>query len=252
MKYIIANHKMNFNYATLKSFLKDLKKISKNSPNQVGVCVPFVYLDLAKKMLKGSNVWYGAQNMYYEDKGTFTGEVSATMLNDFNCNTVVVGHSERRGIFGETNADANKKLIQALKYNLTPIYCFGEVWEEREAKLTNKVITKQLKEGLKNIPLEDAKKIVFAYEPVWAISSGNGNFSRSATVGDAQSAIKFIKKTLSKLYDTDYNFVVLYGGSLNPKNVNEILDCDEIDGGLIGGASLKIETFKPLVDYKKQ
>lgn len=246
MKYIIGNHKMNLDYATLEQYLKDLKKVAKNSGNQVGVCVPYVYLDLAKKVLKNSNVWYGAQNMYYAPKGAFTGEVSASMLNDFNCNMVILGHSERRHIFGETNADVNKKVVVALNSNLTPILCVGETLDERNNKQTKKVILSQLKQGLKGIELEDAKKIIFAYEPVWAIGTGV-----SATATDAESVCAYVKQQLNKLYNTDYNFVVLYGGSMAANNVCELLNQPNIDGGLIGGASLSIEKFKPLIDYKK-
>lgn len=245
MKYIIGNHKMNLDYATLETYLKNLKKVAKTSENQVGVCVPYVYLDLAKKVLKKSNVWYGSQNMYFENSGAYTGEVSATMLNDFNCNMVILGHSERRHIFGETNADVNKKVVAALNNNLTPILCVGETLEERNQKQTKKVILAQLKQGLKGIELNNAKNIIFAYEPVWAIGTGV-----SATATDAESVCCYIKQQLNKLYNTDFNFVVLYGGSMSEKNVNELLKCPSIDGGLIGGASLTIEKFKPLVDYK--
>lgn len=245
MKYIIGNHKMNLDYVTLENYLKELKKVSKNSNNKVGVCVPFVYLDLAKKLLKGTNVLYGAQNLYFKESGAFTGEVSANMLNNFDCNLVIVGHSERRHIFNETNEDVNKKVICALEHKLTPIMCVGETDSERTNNLTKKVLREQIKKGLKQIDLENAKKIIFAYEPVWAIGTG-----KSATALDAENTIKFIKTELNKLYKTEYNFVVLYGGSLSEKNVNELLSQPHIDGGLIGGASLTIEKFKPLIDYK--
>lgn len=245
MKYIIGNHKMNLDYLTCENLLKDVKKLAKTSTNQVGVCVPFVYLDLAKKVLKNSNVWYGAQNMHFEKSGAFTGEVSAKMLNDFDCKMVILGHSERRHIFNETNADINKKVVMALNCNLTPILCIGETLEERNQKQTKKVVLTQLKQGLKGVEFDSAKNIIFAYEPVWAIGTGV-----SATAADAEGVCAYVKQQLNKLYNSDHNFVVLYGGSMSEKNVNELLSKPSIDGGLIGGASLAIEKFKPLVEYK--
>ena len=245
MKYIIGNHKMNLDYITLKGYLKALKKVAKNSDNKVGVCVPYVYLKKKKKVLKGSNVLYGAQNMYYKEAGAFTGEVSPKMLIDFNCDMVILGHSERRHIFNETNNEINNKVISALNNNLTPILCVGETLEERNNKQTKKVILAQLKQGLKNIELENAKKIIFAYEPVWAIGTGV-----SATALDAETICKYVKEQLNKLFSTEFNFVVLYGGSMSGENVSELLSSPSIDGGLIGGASLTIEKFKPLINYK--
>lgn len=246
MKYLIGNHKMNMDYASLKEYFFELAKLAETTENQVGVCVPYVYLDLANKMLKETNVMFGVQNMHHENSGAFTGEVSANMLNDFDCELVVLGHSERRSIFGESNDFINKKVIKAIESGITPIFCIGETQSERDQNLTNKVLAEQLELGLKNVLLEDAKNIIFAYEPVWAIGTGV-----SATAEDAETTIKFIKQELNKLYNTEFNFVVLYGGSLNAKNVDEILAKDCIDGGLIGGASLSIEKFKPLIDYGK-
>ena len=183
--------------------------------------------------------------MYYKEAGAFTGEVSPKMLIDFNCDMVILGHSERRHIFNETNNEINNKVISALNNNLTPILCVGETLEERNNKQTKKVILAQLKQGLKNIELENAKKIIFAYEPVWAIGTGV-----SATALDAETICKYVKEQLNKLFSTEFNFVVLYGGSMSGENVSELLSSPSIDGGLIGGASLTIEKFKPLINYK--
>lgn len=247
MKYLIGNHKMNLNKKQLTKYFKDLKKIAKQSDNYVGVCVPSVYLDLASKMCKHTKIHYGVQNMYCEPSGAYTGEVSANMLKDFDTELVILGHSERRNIFGETDELINKKVLFALSNGLTPIMCIGETKEQRENKETNKVLKKQLVNGLKGVEKEQLKNMLFAYEPVWAIGTGV-----SATKEDAEKTIKHIKETIAKLYELESldGIVVLYGGSLNSKNVNDILNQPHIDGGLIGGASLKVEEFKKLIAYK--
>lgn len=247
MKYLIGNHKMNLSDKELKVYFKNLKKIAKQSDNFVGVCVPSVYLPLANKMCKGTKINFGAQNMFYEDKGAYTGELSANMLKDYKTQMVILGHSERRHIFGETDEMVNKKVLKALEAGLTPILCIGETQEERETKQTNKVLKKQLVGALKGVGAESLNKILFAYEPVWAIGTGV-----SATKADAEKTIKHVKEVVAKLYDLETldQIVVLYGGSLNAKNVDEILSQPHIDGGLIGGASLKVEEFAKLIAYK--
>ena len=256
MKYLIGNHKMNFNKSELTAYLKELKKVAKQSDNYVAVCVPYVYLPLVQKMCKKSKVHYGAQNMYYQPKGTYTGEISATMLKDFDTELVILGHSERRATFCETDELINNKLITALNEGFTPILCIGETSEEREAKLTNKVLKKQLTGALKNVEVSALNKILFAYEPVWAISTGaavwNSNKKSGATKEDAEKAIKYVKQTIAKIYglETTENIVVLYGGSLNSKNMDDLLAQPSIDGGLIGGASLKVEEFAKVIKYK--
>ena len=198
-------------------------------------------------MCKGTKLNFGAQNMFYEDKGAYTGELSANMLKDYKTQMVILGHSERRHIFGETDEMVNKKVLKALEAGLTPILCIGETQEERETKQTNKVLKKQLVGALKGVGAESLNKILFAYEPVWAIGTGV-----SATKADAEKTIKHVKEVVAKLYDLETldQIVVLYGGSLNAKNVDEILSQPHIDGGLIGGASLKVEEFAKLISYK--
>lgn len=247
MKYLIGNHKMNLSEAELKSYFKNLKKIAKNSSNFVGVCVPYVYLPLANKMCKNTKIHFGAQNMFYEKNGAFTGEISADMLKDFNTEMVIIGHSERRNIFKETDELVNKKVLSALANNLKPIICVGETKEERENKQTNKVLKTQIKKALANVEAQSLNQIIFAYEPVWAIGTGV-----SATVEVAEKTIKFIKETIAKMYDLqDLNkIIVLYGGSLNEKNGFELLSQPHIDGGLIGGASLTTEKFEKIINIK--
>lgn len=247
MKYLIGNHKMNLSGSELTTYFKELKKVAKQSENYVGVCVPYVYLPLANKMCKKSKVHFGSQNMYFQPKGAFTGEISANMLKEFNTELVILGHSERRALFGETDELINQKLITTLKEGFTPILCIGETKQERESKQTNKVLKKQLVGALKGVEASALNKMFFAYEPVWAIGTGI-----SATKQDAEKTIKHVKETIAKLYDLTNldNIIVLYGGSLNSKNVNDILSQPHIDGGLIGGASLKVDEFKKLIDYK--
>lgn len=242
---LIGNLKMNMDEKSIKPYLKGLKKISKTAKNSFGVCVPYVYLPLTQKVLKNSNVLYGVQNMNAASKGAYTGEISANMLKDFNTQLVIIGHSERRGYYAETNKSVNQKLLAAFENNLTPIMCVGETKEERDAKKAKTVIKKQIVEGLKNISCENIFKMFFAYEPVWAIGTGV-----SATSKDAQTICKYIKDVVMGLYNLNNSaqIKVLYGGSLNEKNANELLSQPNIDGGLIGGACLTVDAFKNIIN----
>ena len=239
--YLIGNLKMNMSYAEIEPYLENLVEISANAHNVVGVCIPSVYLDLAKYTLEGSKVLYGAQNMHYEDCGAFTGELSANMLNDFNCDMVIIGHSERRSYFNETDSDVNKKVKKALETGLTPILCFGEKLEERQNGMTYSVIEKQIVEALADLTEEEVARIIFAYEPVWAIGTG-----LSATGEQAEEVISVVKRLLSEQFGHNES-IVLYGGSLKPSNAMEILSKPSINGGLIGGACLKIKDFEELI-----
>ena len=242
--YLIGNQKMNMSYSELEPYFENLKNIANNSENVVGVCLPSVYLDLAKYALEGSKVLYGAQNMYYEDKGAYTGEISASMLNDFNCDMVIIGHSERRNIFHETDEDVNLKVKKALNSGLIPILCFGELREERESGMAFSVVENQLVKALDSLTQEEISQIIFAYEPVWAIGTG-----LSATPEQAEEIIAFSKKLLKDNFNIE-NCIMLYGGSLKPSNAEEILSKEHIDGGLIGGACLKIEDFEKLINTR--
>ena len=242
--YMIGNLKMNMSYAEIEPYLENLIEISAHSDNVVGVCIPSVYLDLAKYTLEGSKVLYGAQNMHYEDNGAYTGEISAHMLNDFNCDIVIVGHSERRNYFGETDADVNLKIKKALETGLTPIVCFGENLEERQGNMTFGIIEQQITGALEGLNDEEVARIIFAYEPVWAIGTG-----LSATGAQAEEVISFVKRLLSEHYNVTGS-IVLYGGSLKPSNAMDILSNPSIDGGLIGGACLKVKDFEELISMK--
>ena len=232
--YLIGNQKMNMSYAELEPYLEKLAEIASTSSNVVGVCVPSVYLDLTKYALEGSKVLYGAQNMYYKDSGAYTGEISANMLNDFNCDLVIIGHSERRAYFNETDEDVNLKVKKALESGITPIVCFGETLEERDGGMAHSVVEKQLAGALQDLEVEDVERIIFAYEPVWAIGTGV-----SATSEQAEEMIAFAKRLISDEFGIKSS-IVLYGGSLKPS----------IDGGLIGGACLKLSDFENLINTK--
>ena len=242
--YLIGNMKMNMSYAELEPYFANLTQIASTSDNVVGVCVPSVYIDFAKYSLENSRVLFGAQNMYHEDKGAFTGEISAHMLNDFGCDLVIIGHSERRNIFHESDEDINLKVKKALAEGITPILCFGELREEREGGMAFNVVENQLLSDLQDLSEEEISRIIFAYEPVWAIGTG-----LSATPEQAEEIIAFAKRTLADNFGCKES-IVLYGGSLKPSNAQEILSKPYIDGGLIGGACLKINEFEELINTK--
>ena len=242
--YLIGNQKMNMSYSELEPYLEKLSEIASTSSNVVGVCVPSVYLDLTKYHLEGSKVLFGAQNMFYEDSGAYTGEISANMLNDFGCELVIVGHSERRSYFKETDEDVNLKVKKALLSGITPILCFGETLEERNSNMAFSVVERQIAGALKDLEVEDVERIIFAYEPVWAIGTGV-----SATAEQAEEMIAFAKRLISEEFGIKSS-IVLYGGSLKPSNADEILSKPSIDGGLIGGACLKISDFEQLINTK--
>lgn len=242
--YLIGNMKMNMSLSELEPYFEHIVGIAENSSNVVGVCVPYVYINMAKYMLDGSKVLFGAENMYHADKGAFTGEISAHMLNDFGCDLVILGHSERRHIFGETDEDINLKVKKALETGITPILCFGETIEERHAGSTYNIVERQISSALQDIDEEDIGRIIFAYEPVWAIGTGV-----SATSDQAEEICGFAKRLLEDNYGLK-NSIMLYGGSLKADNSQEILSKESIDGGLIGGACLKLDEFQKIIDTK--
>ena len=242
--YLIGNMKMNMSLSELEPYFEHIVGIAENSSNVVGVCVPYVYINMAKYMLDGSKVLFGAENMYHADKGAFTGEISAHMLNDFGCDLVILGHSERRHIFGETDEDINLKVKKALETGITPILCFGETIEERKAGSTYNIVERQITSALQDIDEEDIGRIIFAYEPVWAIGTGI-----SATSDQAEEICGLAKRLLEDNYCLK-NSIMLYGGSLKADNAQEILSKESIDGGLIGGACLKLDEFQKIIDTK--
>jgi len=208
------------------------------------VCPAFTALSEVLEVIVDSNIQLGAQDFYWQDEGAFTGEVSPAMLKDIGCKFVIIGHSERRAYFGETNESVNNKIKSALRHNLTPIVCVGETLSQREAGETFKVLDDHIENGFKGITDTDILKIVIAYEPVWAIGTG-----KNATPGQAQEAQKYIRDLLKKMYNNDIADTVRiqYGGSVKPENITELMREPDVDGALVGGGSLKIETFAEIV-----
>lgn len=212
----------------------------------VVVCVPAIDIPAVSEALKGTNIRLGAENVHFAEKGAYTGEISAAMLKEYGVEYVIIGHSERRQYFGETDETVNKRTLTALNAGLTPIVCVGETLEERETGKTEAVLHRQLEEGLKGV--EDITKLVVAYEPVWAIGTG-----KTATAAQANETIGYIRKTLGELFceKCAAKVRIQYGGSMNASNCKELMAQEEIDGGLIGGASLKAPDFSAIVNYDK-
>ena len=227
------------------SFIEEIEPLVKDTNNEVIICVPFTDFFYANNMAQGTNIQVGVQNMHYEDKGAYTGEISAPMLKSVNCKYVIVGHSERRQYFNETDETVNKKIKKALEYELTPIVCVGETLEEKEAGKTIEIITSQIEKGLVDLTASDLDKIVIAYEPIWAIGTG-----KTATSEDAQNAIQAIREKIKSLFNTD-DVSILYGGSVKGSNAKELFEMKDIDGGLVGGASLEAKSIAEILNIDK-
>jgi triosephosphate isomerase len=245
---IAGNWKMNKNIEEAENLVINLKALVKNVEN-VGIVVapPFTVLSIVSSLIIGTNIKLAAQNMHFESSGAFTGEISPDMLVDVECEYVIIGHSERREKFFETNDTVNKKIKAALKNSLTPIVCVGESLAQREKDKAFEVIEAQLKEGLDGISSSQAKELVIAYEPLWAIGTG-----KTATKEQAQQVHAFIRETLSSLFDAGVSDStrILYGGSVKPENVDELMSQKDIDGVLVGGASLEAESFSRIVKFQ--
>ena len=247
---IAGNWKMNKNAVETKKFAEELKAIMpKTKWCEVVVCVPAVNISTAIRAFKDARVSIGAQNMYYEPSGAYTGEISTAMLVDAGCKYVIIGHSERREMYGETDADVNAKVLAALDAGLIPIMCCGETLEQRQNGITAEHITMQIKLGLKNVPEEKIRKVIIAYEPIWAIGTG-----LTATPEQAEEVCEMIRSVVRKLYSSKNAraISILYGGSMNEKNAYELLAQPDIDGGLIGGASLVPEKFVKIIEAANQ
>lgn len=246
---IVGNWKMNLAPSEAEALLKELKELDLDQNVEKGVCVPAIDLLIAKNLLENTSIKFGAQNMYFEESGAFTGEISPKMLNDVNANYVILGHSERREYFHEEDELINKKVLSALEHNLVPILCVGETLEEREANKEKEKVKNQLEKDLKGIKDSDIEKVIIAYEPIWAIGTG-----KTASADDADQMCKFIRDYIEKSYgkDVSQKIRIQYGGSMKPNNVKELLAKENIDGGLIGGASLKASDFEKLINYKKE
>ena len=243
---IAGNWKMNNTASEGVTLVEALKPLVKDANCDVVVCVPAIDIPAIAKALDGSNIKLGAQNVHFAEKGAFTGEISANMLKEYGVEYVIIGHSERRQYFGETDETVNKRTLAALSAGLTPIVCVGESLAERESGATEEVLSRQLTEGLKGI--EDIKKVVIAYEPIWAIGTG-----KTATNEQANETIGFIRKKIGELFCPHCAQAVRiqYGGSMNAGNCKGLMAQPEIDGGLIGGASLKAPDFSAIVHFDK-
>jgi triosephosphate isomerase len=249
-KVIAGNWKMNKDLAESASLINDLKaKLGSGvSGVQAVICPPYISLSLASELIKGTPIKLGAQNMYLEDEGAFTGEISPKMLKSAGCTHVILGHSERRQFFGETNEYINKKAKKALASGLIPIICVGETLDEREKNITDQVVSAQVKGVLKDISSADVEKSIIAYEPVWAIGTG-----KTATKEQAEEVHRLIRKLVGQLYSwaVAEKVIIQYGGSVKPDNAAELLHQPNIDGALVGGACLKADSFYQIIAAAK-
>jgi triosephosphate isomerase len=243
--FLAANWKMNKTVGETQAFLHEFIPLVKDVNNaEIVIAPPFTSLFTASSLLKGSNVHLAAQNVFYEEKGAYTGEVAPAMLTDVGCAHVIIGHSERRQYFGETDGILNKKVKAARKQHLKIIFCIGESLDEREAGKTFEVLKREIEEGLKDIPSDN---LVVAYEPIWAIGTG-----KTATTEQAQEAHKYIRERLSSLYGaTAQSIRILYGGSVTPDNIDVLMKCEDVDGALVGGAGLKADSFARIVKFTR-
>jgi len=245
-KVIAGNWKMYKDVNESIEFVKELVLKQNSIPDNVDViiCTPFTSLYAVSQIVKDSKVMLGAQNMFYEDQGAYTGEISPLMLKSTGCKYVILGHSERRTYFGETDDIVNKKVKKAIEKDLTPIMCIGETLQERESGITNQIVEKQVRGGLNGLSPEEISKVIIAYEPVWAIGTG-----KTATPSQAQDVHKFIRDLISKISNDKVasSLIIQYGGSMKPENAKELLSQPDIDGGLIGGACLKVDSFYGII-----
>ena len=235
-KIVAGNWKMNKTPSEAVALVEELKPLVANEDVDVVFCVPAIDIIPVAEAVKGTNIQVGAENMYFEESGAYTGEISPAMLTDAGVKYVVLGHSERREYFAETNETVNKKMLKAFEHGITPIMCCGETLEQREQGVTMDFIRQQVKVGFQNVTAEQAQKAVIAYEPIWAIGTGE-----TATADQAEEVCAAIRACIGEIYDaaTADAIRIQYGGSMNAKNAAELLAKPDIDGGLIGGASLK-------------
>lgn len=242
--FIAANWKMNKTIAETVAFLDEFIPLIKDvSDVDILIAPPFTSLFIASEKIKNTAILLCGQNVFYENRGAYTGEISPLMLKDAGCSYVIIGHSERRQYFLESDEIINKKILASKRHNLKVILCIGETLEERQDGKTFNVLERQIERGLKDISPED---IIIAYEPVWAIGTG-----KTATTEQAQEAHRFIRERLSSLYgNISREIRIIYGGSVTPENIRSLMDCEDVDGALVGGASLKAESFSKIVKFK--
>ncbi|MDR0368489.1 MAG: triose-phosphate isomerase [Bacteroidales bacterium] len=246
-KIVAGNWKMNKTFPDAEELLASVAEGIEEMPleTEIIICPPFVFLEMAADVAEESNFYVGAQNMSTEEKGAYTGEISAGMIKSAGADFCIIGHSERRIFFKETNADLRKKVDIALANDICPIFCIGEQLAEREKGIHFSVVEQQLSESLFHLSASQLERVIIAYEPVWAIGTG-----LTATPEQAQEMHAFIRSLIEKKYGTEvaYNIYILYGGSCNPKNALELFICKDVDGGLIGGSSLNAEDFIAIVN----
>ena len=247
-KVIAGNWKMNMLRNETIDFIQELTPLVKDTKNEVILCVPYIDLFYALLHVQDTNIKIGAQNMHWEEKGAYTGEISGKMLKSIGVEYVIIGHSERRQYFAETDETVNKKIKSALANGLKPIVCVGETLEQREAGQTEQIVTSQIEKAFKDIPASSLEQIIIAYEPIWAIGTG-----KTATKEDANSTIMQIRKKLAEIYGQNEadGVIIQYGGSVKSSNAKELFEMSDIDGGLVGGASLKADEFSKIVNYNK-
>jgi len=244
---IAGNWKMYKTIAEAVNLTQELREnLGGVSDREIVVCPPFTTLLAVKNVLNGSNIYLGAQNMHWEKNGAYTGEISPLMLLDLGCRYCIIGHSERRTYFKETDETVNKKIKAAVNSGLVPIFCLGETLQEREKNLIFQVVERQIKNGLTGLSSEQVLHLVLAYEPVWAIGTG-----KTAKPEQAEEVHRFIRHLFSQLYNQEVaeKVRILYGGSIRPDNIKELMSCPNIDGGLVGGASLEAKSFIQIVKY---
>ncbi len=243
---IAGNWKMHKTIVEGIEFVNDIKKEVEGTEIDVVLCVPYLMLSYLKTLTDGTNIKIGAQNMHYEDDGAFTGEISSQMLKSIKVDYVIIGHSERRAYYNETNQSVNKKIKKALEVGIRPILCVGETLQERESGKMNDVVKNQIVQALDGVSKEDMPSVVIAYEPIWAIGTG-----KTASAKDAQTMIKAIRQIIADIYDEEVSEEVQlqYGGSVKPSNIEELMQQEDIDGALVGGASLNTSDFIELVNF---
>lgn len=242
---IAGNWKMNKNRAEAKALIEEMKPLVAEAGCDVVICVPYTNLETALAATEGTNIKVGAENCHFAKSGAYTGEISADMLTEMGVEYVVIGHSERRQYFGETDVTVNLRTKAALEAGLKVILCVGEMLEDRENNITEELVALQTKIALKNVTKEELKNVIIAYEPVWAIGTG-----KTATAEQANEVCALIRATIEKVYDKEAadGITIQYGGSMNAGNAEELLAQPDVDGGLIGGASLKAEDFSVIVN----
>ena len=247
-KVIAGNWKMNMLPNETISMISELEPMVKDTENEVVLCVPYTDLFYALLTAQGTNIKIGAQNMHFEEKGAYTGEISAKMLKSIGVEYVIIGHSERRQYFAETDETVNKKIKAAFANEIKPIVCVGETLDQRESGKAFEIITTQTEKALDGLTDEQVANTIIAYEPIWAIGTG-----KTATSEDANEAIKQIREKICQKYGQNVaqRVIIQYGGSMKPSNAKELLEMSDIDGGLIGGASLKAADFSQIVNYNK-